>query len=111
MTHAQQHDGHVALLAGMNGVGKPYMEVLPARALAPDVYELLGSPGLVLGCAQGDVIRRKPDGSFDVERRGPNLCVQAFRSVPFESASISELQRRFDALGGLVEALSAAAEP
>ncbi|CAM5474239.1 hypothetical protein [Streptomyces aurantiogriseus] len=66
-------DTHVTLLAGHTSSGKPAHEVLPARTLDGDLFELAGSPGLVLGCAAGDVLRVSDDGTFEVTRQGGNL--------------------------------------
>ncbi|MEU1448935.1 hypothetical protein ACFWBS_25935 [Streptomyces mirabilis] len=49
-------DTHIRLLAGHNSIGRPVFEVLPARVLGEHSFELSGSPGLVLGCAAGDVL-------------------------------------------------------
>ncbi|GGR80243.1 hypothetical protein GCM10010284_11810 [Streptomyces rubiginosohelvolus] len=51
---------HVALRAGFAGSGKPVFETLPARAVASGSYELTGSPGMVEGCAAGDLLKSTP---------------------------------------------------
>ncbi|MET8965125.1 DUF4265 domain-containing protein [Streptomyces sp. NPDC004074] len=94
---------HVALRAGFATSGKPVFETLPARALGPDTYELTGSPGMVEGCAAGDLLKIDVDGLFQIERRGPNLCIQAFGEPPFAAESLEPLISAFAALGGLVE--------
>jgi hypothetical protein len=82
--------------------GKPVFEVLPAVRIGEDRYELLGSPGLALGCAAGDVIRRSSDGRFVVERKGGNYCVQAAGAGgPLPEAglqALSELALRFEGM-------------
>ncbi|GGX85710.1 DUF4265 domain-containing protein [Streptomyces fructofermentans] len=95
---------HVALRVGFAGAGKPVFETLPARAVGPGVHELTGSPGMVEGCAAGDLLEVGDDGSFRIERRGPNLCVQAFGRPPFDAESLELLTSAFVPLGGLVEA-------
>ncbi|MEW2129191.1 DUF4265 domain-containing protein [Streptomyces sp. NPDC005435] len=95
---------HVALRVGFAGSGKPVFETLPARVVGPGSYELTGSPGLVEGCAAGDVLKVGADGEFAIERRGPNLCVQAFGEPPFDAGSLESLISAFAPLGGLVEA-------
>ncbi|MFI5480582.1 DUF4265 domain-containing protein [Streptomyces rubiginosohelvolus] len=95
---------HVALRAGFAGSGKPVFETLPARAVASGSYELTGSPGMVEGCAAGDLLKVDADGLFQVERRGPNLCIQAFGRPPFDAESLESLTIAFVPLGGLVEA-------
>ncbi len=72
-------DTHIRLLAGHNSTGRPVFEVLPARVLGEHSFELSGSPGLVLGCAAGDVLQVADDGTFEVARRGANVCIQAYR--------------------------------
>lgn len=95
---------HVALQAGIASSGRPVFETLPARAVGPGSYELLGSPGMVEGCAAGDLLKINADGLFQVERRGPNLCIQAFGEPPFAAESLESLIGAFLSLGGLVEA-------
>ncbi|MFF4120903.1 DUF4265 domain-containing protein [Streptomyces sp. NPDC001714] len=101
-THS--HRCHVALRAGFASSGKPVFETLPARAVGPGSYELLGSPGMVEGCAAGDLLKIDADGLFQVEQRGPNLCIQAFGEPPFAAESLESLIGAFGPLDGLVEA-------
>ncbi|MFE7382118.1 DUF4265 domain-containing protein [Streptomyces zhihengii] len=100
-------DTHVRLLAGHAGNGNPVFEVLPARGLSSGVFELAGSPGLVLGCAAGDVLHVSDDGQFEVRKAGRNLCVQAGpRSGYFTADAMTALTEDFEAVGGLVESPS-----
>ncbi|MGW1109225.1 DUF4265 domain-containing protein [Streptomyces sp. NPDC002540] len=100
-------DTHVRLLAGHADGGNPAFEVLPARSLDSGLFELAGSPGLVLGCAAGDVLRVSDDGQFEIRKVGRNLCVQAApQSGPFTSEALAALTKGFEAVGGLVEAPS-----
>ncbi|MCX5090250.1 DUF4265 domain-containing protein [Streptomyces sp. NBC_00365] len=101
---ADSNHRHVALRVGFAGSGRPVFETLPARAVGPDSYELMGSPGMVEGCAAGDLLKIDADGRFQIERRGPNLCVQAFGGTPFTAESLESLISAFAPLGGLVEA-------
>jgi hypothetical protein len=99
-------DGHVTLLAELTSTGEPLYETLPATALGDERFELRGSPGLVLGCAAGDVIRRAEDGRCTVERQGPNYCIQMFRGDAFSEESLRRLSES-EAVrhaGGLLEA-------
>ncbi|WP_062647903.1 DUF4265 domain-containing protein [Streptomyces maremycinicus] len=98
------HHCHVALRVGFGGSGKPVFETLPALAVGPGRYELTGSPGMVEGCAAGDLLEIDADGCFRVERRGPNFCVQAFGEPPFDAGALESLTDAFASLGGLVEA-------
>ncbi|MFE6826975.1 DUF4265 domain-containing protein [Streptomyces sp. NPDC057690] len=97
-------DTHVRLLAGHAGNGRPAYEVLPARTLDGDLFELAGSPGLVLGCGAGDVLRISDDGEFEVTRQGPWLCVQAAPEAgTFSPQALTALHEAVEGLGGLVE--------
>ncbi|MGW4821473.1 DUF4265 domain-containing protein [Streptomyces sp. NPDC004227] len=95
---------HVALQAGLTRSGEPVFETLPARAVGPELFELSGSPGLVEGCAAGDLLKIDAEGLFQVERRGPNLCIQAFGSPAFAPECLETLTEAFEPLDGLVEA-------
>ncbi|MEZ3180081.1 DUF4265 domain-containing protein [Streptomyces pimonensis] len=95
---------HVALRVGFASSGQPVFETLPARAIGSGTYELTGSPGMVEGCAAGDLLRIDADGVFRIERRGPNLCIQVFGEPPFDAESLESLSSDFAPLGGLVEA-------
>ncbi|MFD3451562.1 DUF4265 domain-containing protein [Streptomyces sp. NPDC058691] len=95
---------HVSLQAGRTSAGKPVFETLPARAVGPGLFELVGSPGLVEGCAAGDLLKIDAEGLFHVERRGPNLCIQAFGKPAFDAGSLEALTEGFASLNGLVEA-------
>ncbi|GAA4986459.1 DUF4265 domain-containing protein [Kitasatospora paranensis] len=95
---------HVGLPAGHDASGQPVFEVLPARPLPSTHVRLLGSPGPVLGCAMGDVIRVGDDGGFEVVRHGGNLCVQAYRPGAFTPESYAPLGEAAEELDALVEA-------
>ncbi|MGE7439851.1 DUF4265 domain-containing protein [Kitasatospora sp. NPDC001175] len=82
-------DTHIRLLAGHSSAGQPVFEVLPARTLGADLFELTGSPGLVLGCAAGDVLQVAGDGAFEVTERGANVCVQAYHGGPFSPEELA----------------------
>jgi hypothetical protein len=68
----------IHLLVGPGPSGRPVHEEVVATAEDHGHYRIVKSPGLVLGIAAGDVIDRRPDGSFVVVRRGGNFCVQVF---------------------------------
>jgi hypothetical protein len=95
---------HVSLQAGLNSLGKPVFETLPATVVGPGLFELAGSPGLVEGCAAGDLLKIDAEGLFQVERRGPNLCIQTFGVAPFAAESLVSLIEAFGPLDGLVQA-------
>lgn len=94
--------GH-ARLASTEPDGQIIREAVPVRFLDDDEVEVLGSPGYVIGCAAGDVVRVMPD-RFEMVRVGPNICVQAFSDQPFSPESLDGLGTQFAPLGGFVEA-------
>jgi len=95
---------HIRLLAGHASAGHPVYEVLPALSRDSGLFELAGSPGMVLGCAAGDVLHVGEDGQFEVVGQGSNLCVQAYRSGHFTPESFAELEGAVSVLEGLTEA-------
>jgi len=98
-------DIHIRLLAGHAATGRPVFEVLPARQRDGGLVELIGSPGLVLGCAAGDVLRVDTDGEFEVLEQGKNLCIQAARLGDHVTPeSFAALQAAFAEVGGIAEA-------
>jgi len=58
----------------------PGAEVVPARRLSKNEWELLRSPLYATEVASGDIIRivDAETGSFEVMRRGGNVCVQFY---------------------------------
>ena len=95
--------GH-ATLCSIEPDGRRVREVVPVQWLGDELIEVAGSPGFVMGCAAGDVLRLDPDGQFTVDRRGPNECVQAYGQPPFTQEDIDTLVVAFQGFGGLVEA-------
>ncbi|MGW7366839.1 DUF4265 domain-containing protein [Streptomyces sp. NPDC054841] len=81
-------------------------EVLPARLVDSGLFELAGSPGLVLGCAAGDVLRVADDGQFEVVEQGENLCIQTAGQGHFSHESFAELRKAVEDLGATAEAPS-----
>ncbi len=69
----------IQLQAGKSSSGEPVYEEVLVEQRGSDLYELLASPGLVLGVAAGDTIRVGSAGHFEIVERGGNLCVQIFR--------------------------------
>lgn len=68
------------------------------------MFELAGSPGMVLGCAAGDVLRVADDGHFEIVEHGENLCVQATGPGQLSPESFAELRQAVNQLGGMTEA-------
>ncbi|MFJ8613928.1 DUF4265 domain-containing protein [Streptomyces sp. NPDC093675] len=95
---------HIRLLAGQAASGRPVHEVLPARVVESGLFELAGSPGMVLGCAAGDVLRVADDGRFEIVEHGENLCVQAAGPGQLSPESFAELREAVSRLGGMTEA-------
>ena len=94
--------GHVALLVGRKASGQPVLEQIPAEHVGDAKHRLLGTPGLVLGCAEGDVVTVADDGNFEVIARGGNLSVLVYGEHLADF--LAELRRTFAAIGGTVEA-------
>jgi len=99
-------EGHGrATLCSEEASGLTVREVVPVRMLGDGLVEVLRSPGIVTGCAAGDVVRIvDEDGRFIVTHRGPNECVQAYGSPQFTLKAIDVLSVLFERAGGMVEA-------
>lgn len=98
------HD-HVRLWAAHTGDGQPVYEMVPAEHLRGSRFRLLGTPGLVLGCAAEDLIDVEPDGHHRVVRHGGNLALVAVLPSDGRSTeSLESLQASMAPLGGIVEA-------
>lgn len=82
--------GH-ATLCSIEPNGRPVREVVPVQWLGDASMEVAGSPGLVMGCAAGDVLRLEADGQFIIEERGPYECVQAYANPPFSQEAVDTL--------------------
>jgi len=72
--------------------------------VTPGVYDVLASPAMVYDCAAGDRIRVAEDGSFEMLRRGGNLCLVLWPAAPPTDTDIGILTTAFQRLGGIVEA-------
>ncbi|MFD4909760.1 DUF4265 domain-containing protein [Kitasatospora purpeofusca] len=79
-------------------------EVLPACPVRSGFFELEGSPGLVLGCAAGDVLRVADDGHFEVVEQGENWCIQVPGLGRLGPESFAALRDAVADLPGLAEA-------
>ena len=69
----------IELWAGTSSSGRPVYEEVLVHQREPDTYEVLASPGLVLGIAAGDTIRTTAPGQYEMIARGGNFCVQIYR--------------------------------
>jgi uncharacterized protein DUF4265 len=72
-----QHD-HVQI--AVLDYDPPGAEAVPARQRADGLWELLKSPLYATQVAAGDVLRvlHAGDGTFEIEKRGGNLCIQFY---------------------------------
>lgn len=84
--------------------GKPIYEVVPAKPLGKDRFEILSSPGFAPGFARGDVVRTAPDEDlgYVVEKRGGYFCVQAFFKT-YAAQDFPEIKHLVEKGGGLLE--------
>ena len=80
--HAPDDLATIRLLADFKRTGEPVYEELPARPLDTGAWQLLSTPGLVLGVAADDVVRVDDDGSFELVERGGNVAVQVYTQQP-----------------------------
>lgn len=97
--------GHVGLRARDSPDGSPFIEMVPARRRDDGSYEVLGTPGIVDGCAEGDFIAVDPDGNFVVVSRGGNVAIHLWPGPrEFTEDDIRSLKSGFRDLGGRVEA-------
>jgi len=80
-------------------------ESVPAEALGPGRYRLLGSPGLVEGVAAGDEIELAPEepAGFRVVRRGGQLCIWVYVPDPPPPGTEARLTQAARALGGFLD--------
>lgn len=78
-----------------------YEEVLVEQG-DQSTYEVLASPGLVLGIAAGDTIRVENQDDFAVVARGGNVCIQVFRGAgvdilePLSTREVAAIGGRLD---------------
>ncbi|MDA8453804.1 DUF4265 domain-containing protein [Acidovorax sp. GBBC 3334] len=101
----------IKIFAGNNKNGNVYEE-LPAKPVENEKYELLASPGLVLGLAKGDTITLN-EGEYKLIKHGGNFCIQMY-STPVGNdvlhkinAILAEISGSLDGQGGGALAFSA----
>ena len=97
-----EHD-HVGLFEPSNDGDAPASELVPASRVEANDWLIRGTPGLVNGCAAGDLVRVQPDGSFSVIERGGNVAAHVYSSVALPEADLEQLRVALSALGGSVE--------
>lgn len=90
------------LIAGTSTSGTLVWEEVLVLRLAPSRFQLLRSPGLVLGLAADDVFESTGDGTFSLVSRGRNLCIQVFCG-PRLSELEGVLSLRMGQLGGRLD--------
>lgn len=96
------HD-HVTLLAGHRSDGSPAFETVPAQDRGLGHFTILGTPGIALGCAEGDTVRVAGDGSFEVLERGGNVAIHIYPTATLSEHHIAELSDAFRGVGGKCE--------
>lgn len=95
-----------SLIAGRKGNGDVVHEQVLVERVSDGVFELVKSPGLVLGVAAGDHLFIAADGSFDILKRGMNVAVQLFGDDPAGNAIShieSVLSEGFRGIGGRLD--------
>lgn len=102
-TDASNGHDHILLFAGTNSSGGPVHELVPAVPVDRNVYDIKGTPALVLGCAAADRIRVSADGSFEVVARGGNIALMIFPKANFIESNATALRASFAAMGGITE--------
>ena len=94
----------ISLFAEVDDNGNDLLESVLVRSLGNNQFELLCSPGLVIGLAAGDVFEPTAGGRFTVVSRGGNVCVQCYLATDID------MQASFEALlkdiGGRVDGRS-----
>lgn len=68
----------IRLLAGRKSDGTAVFEEVLVDELSPGVYEIIATPGMVLGIASGDIVSTDESGEYEVVRRGGNLAVHIY---------------------------------
>lgn len=79
------------------------VELVPAEQLPDGQWRVLGTPGIVNGCAAGDEVDVAADGTFVVTRRGGNLAIHVYRPDGFPIEALERLRRTLEAHGATVE--------
>jgi len=90
------------LRAGTGLGGSRVEESVQAEELEGSRYRLVQSPGLVLGLAADDEFELHDDGTFEVTRRGGNLCIQIF-FLKGAAALEPDASRLLEPLGGRLD--------
>jgi hypothetical protein len=90
------------LFAGRRSDSSRVDEEVLVRSLGGRRFELLKSPGIVLGLAAGDVFELNDNDEFVVVTRGRNLCVQLFFMTEPEALA-QEATHRLEPLGGRLD--------
>lgn len=75
------------LLAGKSSTGSPVYEKVIVTQLQNGNYQLLASPGMVLGLAANDIFRLNKEeyGAFVIVDRGRNVCIQIFKQYDIDA--------------------------
>jgi hypothetical protein len=103
--HSPDEFATIRLLAGSKGTGEPVHEQVPARPLDSGAWQLLSTPGLVLGVAADDVVRVDGDGRFEVLKRGGNVAIQVYTEQP--RTEVEKLLDQVEDKGGWLDGYQA----
>ncbi len=84
----------------------PGSELIPARPLGDDNWELIRSPLYAMQVASGDVVKviDPKSGAFEVVKRGGNVCIQLYLG-PDEADDADATARLAEAITTLIEPL------
>ncbi len=97
----------INLYVGDSSSGERVFEQLPVHQLGKNEYQLLASPGLVLGLAKDDKIKYLPDScEFQIIERGRNLCIQLYFPPKSEEYIDSLIQRVRNELNGTIDGMT-----
>ncbi len=93
------------LFVGLDSRGGSVVEEVLVRRLENHSFELLCSPGLVLGLAAGDVFELMPLGRYRIVSRSGNVCVQCYPTGDIDAFERA-LADRLRAIGGRTDGRS-----
>ena len=77
---------YINLFVGKSSTGNKVFEKLPVLKLENNIYQLLISPGLVLGLAKGDQFEYNSTTlEYELVKRSGNLSIQIYKSRDIEN--------------------------
>jgi hypothetical protein len=78
-------------------------ERVPATPVGDSEWLVLGTPGVVNGCAAGDRVLVGADGTFRIVERGGNVAAHVYSRNAMPETDPETLRDSFASCGGLVE--------